>query len=166
MSSWGVYWTLFVEVRLYLLFAVVVQVGVTYRRVVLFCAVWMTVAVLATVLQSPLMDIIAQPGCAPYFIAGIAMYLMWWFRPNALLVAITGFARPVAVQRVGERLQHLTRPPPADRPEGAAPDCSGCCTPRPRSAKTIRRRVQPWGRGRRHRCRTGRQGPGDERERR
>jgi peptidoglycan/LPS O-acetylase OafA/YrhL len=103
----AVYWTLFVELCFYLLFAVVVHFGVTYRRVVLFCAVWMTVAVLAPTLQSPLVSIVAQPDYAPYFIAGIAMYLIRRFRPTALLVAIVGFAWLVAMQRVGERLQHL-----------------------------------------------------------
>lgn len=34
------YWTLFVELKFYVLFAIVVMRGVTYRNCVLFCAAW------------------------------------------------------------------------------------------------------------------------------
>ena len=39
------YWTLAVELRFYLLFAIVLAIGVTYRRVVYFCVVWLAVSV-------------------------------------------------------------------------------------------------------------------------
>jgi peptidoglycan/LPS O-acetylase OafA/YrhL len=102
-----VYWTLFVELCFYLLFAIVVHLGVTYRRVVVFCVIWMTVAVLAPPLQIPLLSILAIPEYAPYFVAGSAMYLMYRFRPSPLLVAIVGFAWLVSMHRVGARLTNL-----------------------------------------------------------
>jgi peptidoglycan/LPS O-acetylase OafA/YrhL len=99
-----VYWTLFVELRFYLLFAILVHVGLTYRRAVLFCAVWMTVAVIGPTLDSDLVDVLAIPQYAPYFVAGIAMYLIHRFGRTPLLFAIVGFAWLVSLQRVSVRL--------------------------------------------------------------
>ena len=103
----GVYWTLFKELRFYLLFAILIRVGRTYRRAVLFCAVWMTAAVIAPTLQSPLIEMITIPEYAPYFIAGIAMYLIHRFGPTPLLYAIVGFAWLVSLHRVEERTAGL-----------------------------------------------------------
>jgi peptidoglycan/LPS O-acetylase OafA/YrhL len=99
-----VYWTLFVELRFYLLFALVVWRGLTYRRTVLFCALWMTAALIAPSLHSPLLDTIAIPAYAPYFVAGIAMYLIHRFGPSPLPLAIVGFSWLVCLQRVTERV--------------------------------------------------------------
>jgi peptidoglycan/LPS O-acetylase OafA/YrhL len=100
----GVYWTLFVELRFYLLFAILVRVGLTYRRAVLFCAIWMTLAVFAPTLDNSLITMLAIPEYAPYFIAGIAMYLIHRFGPTPLLYGIVGFAWLVSLQRVEARL--------------------------------------------------------------
>jgi peptidoglycan/LPS O-acetylase OafA/YrhL len=102
-----VYWTLFVELRFYLLFAVVVWAGTTYRRVVLFCVLWLTVAVLAPSWKLPVVELIAVPDFAPYFVAGIAMYLIHRFGPTPLLYGITGMAWLVSLARLGDRLSHI-----------------------------------------------------------
>ncbi|MFF4410118.1 acyltransferase family protein [Streptoverticillium reticulum] len=82
----GVYWTLWVEVRFYLLFALVVAWhGLTYRRAVAFCLLWGVGAAVASTAGSPLLTTLLMPGDAWYFIAGIAFYLMHRFRPNLLL---------------------------------------------------------------------------------
>ncbi|MET0425575.1 MAG: acyltransferase, partial [Actinoplanes sp.] len=99
-----VYWTLFVELRFYLLFALVVWTGTTYRRVVLFCAIWLTVAVLAPTWQLPMVDLVALPDYAPYFIAGMAMYLIHRFGPTPLLYGMVGMAWLVSLARLGPRL--------------------------------------------------------------
>jgi peptidoglycan/LPS O-acetylase OafA/YrhL len=75
----GVYWTLWVEACFYLLFAVVVWRGLNRRRVTAFCFIWLAVAVLATPAKQPLVNGIVQPRFAPYFIAGIALYLIHRF---------------------------------------------------------------------------------------
>lgn len=49
----GVYWTLWSELRFYLLFLAVVATGLTYRKVVVFCCVWGTAAMLAPVSGFP-----------------------------------------------------------------------------------------------------------------
>ncbi|WP_266904740.1 acyltransferase [Streptomyces sp. NBC_00086] len=94
-----VYWTLFIELKFYLLFALVVAGGVTYRKCVLFCALW-TVAGVASVAAAgnkvpasafgQLLDMWAMPLYSPYFVAGIAFYLMHRFKPTAALWGIVG----------------------------------------------------------------------------
>ncbi|MEU4622464.1 acyltransferase [Actinoplanes sp. NPDC023801] len=99
-----VYWTLFVELRFYLLFAALVAFGLTYRRTVIFCAAWMVVAVIGPSLDSRLVEILAVPQYAPYFIAGIAMFLIHRFGRSPLLFAIVGFSWLVSVNRVADRV--------------------------------------------------------------
>ncbi|MFE7608076.1 acyltransferase family protein [Streptomyces celluloflavus] len=83
-----VHWTLFVELKFYLIVAVVVLFGVTYRNCLILCGVWTAAAALAPVLKTPLLTAFAMPQYAPFFIAGIAFYLMRRHRPNAVLWAI------------------------------------------------------------------------------
>nr|WP_209445247.1 acyltransferase [Streptomyces achromogenes] len=73
----GVCWTLWAEARFYVLFALcVVRRGVTYRRVVLFCGLWTLAGVLARVAREPLLDELVMPEHAPFFIGGLALYLV------------------------------------------------------------------------------------------
>ncbi|GAB1644811.1 acyltransferase family protein [Krasilnikovia sp. MM14-A1259] len=99
-----VYWTLWTELRFYLLFALVVGVGLTYRRAVGFCIVWMLAAVLTPKLGSPLLDMVVMADFAPYFIAGIAMYLMHRFGPTLMLWAIVGVSWLLCLPRVAVRM--------------------------------------------------------------
>ncbi|MFD9766832.1 acyltransferase family protein [[Kitasatospora] papulosa] len=85
----GVCWTLWVEMRFYLLFAVfVVWRGVTYRRVVIFCIGWIFASVFARVAQSPLTDVLVMRDHAPYFIGGLALYLIHRYGSDLLLWGI------------------------------------------------------------------------------
>ncbi|GAB7182550.1 acyltransferase [Kitasatospora sp. Ki12] len=96
----GVYWTLWVEMRFYLLFAIVVALGLTYRKVVAFCGIWTILAVLAPQAQIPLLTTMAMPNESPFFIAGIGMYLMYRFGQNLLLWGIVGFSWILALTRL------------------------------------------------------------------
>ena len=86
----GVYWTLWAELRFYLVFCLVVRKGLTYRRVLSFCLLWTFAAVLGSgttgVAHSLLM-----PGYAPLFVTGIAAFLLWRFGHNPLLWGLIGF---------------------------------------------------------------------------
>ncbi|MFD7167066.1 acyltransferase family protein [Streptomyces violascens] len=86
-----VYWTLFVELKFYVLMAIVVLCGVTYRNLLIFCGVWTVAAALAPSLGFPMLAAFAMPQYAPFFIAGIAFYLMRRFGQNALLWGIVLF---------------------------------------------------------------------------
>ncbi|MFJ2776072.1 acyltransferase family protein [Kitasatospora sp. NPDC087315] len=96
----GVYWTLWVEMRFYLLFALVVATGLTYRKVVAFCGIWTIAAVLAPQAQIPLLTTLAMPNESPFFIAGVGMFLMYRFGQNLLLWGIVGFSWILALTRL------------------------------------------------------------------
>lgn len=87
----GVCWTLWVEVRFYALFALcVVWRGVTYRRVVLFCCLWTLAGAFARVADHPLTDELVMRDHAPFFIGGLALYLIHRFGSDLLLWGIVG----------------------------------------------------------------------------
>jgi peptidoglycan/LPS O-acetylase OafA/YrhL len=81
----GVCWTLWVELRFYVLFALLVVLrGVTYRRVVLFACVWTLAAVLCHSSKNALLDQVVMPEYAPFFIGGLALYLIHRFGSDLL----------------------------------------------------------------------------------
>jgi peptidoglycan/LPS O-acetylase OafA/YrhL len=90
----GVYWTLWSELRFYLLFLVVVAMGLTYRRVVLFA-------------RLPLLELIANPDGAWYFIAGLALYLMHRFGQDLLLWGILAMAWLMGQLELGNRIAEI-----------------------------------------------------------
>ncbi|WP_052069672.1 acyltransferase family protein [Streptacidiphilus albus] len=96
----GVYWTLWAELRFYVLFGVLAAFGLTYRKVVAFCGVWMFVAILSIQAKSELLTTIAMPQYAPFFIAGMAIFLMYKYGPNLLLWGIVGFSWLIALAQV------------------------------------------------------------------
>jgi peptidoglycan/LPS O-acetylase OafA/YrhL len=103
----GVYWTLFAELRFYLLMALLLRKGFTYRKMVVFCCVWMTLTVLGPPLLNAQLNVLLITDYSPYFIAGIAMYLIRRFGPTPLLFGIVGFAWLVSLDRVTDRIQHM-----------------------------------------------------------
>ncbi|MFC9296879.1 acyltransferase family protein [Streptomyces sp. NPDC057011] len=98
------YWTLFVELKFYVLFALVVMCGVTYRNCVLFCGLWTLAGVVAPTADSGVLSFFAVPSASPYFIAGIAFHLMRRFRPNAVLWVIVGVQFLLAQHYVTDRM--------------------------------------------------------------
>ncbi|MGW3119180.1 acyltransferase family protein [Streptomyces sp. NPDC001107] len=99
-----VYWTLWSELRFYLLFMVVVATGLTYRKVVIFCCVWGAAAMLAPVSEFHLMTLAADPEGAWFFIAGLALYLMHRFGQDLLLWGILGMAWLMGQRQLGLRI--------------------------------------------------------------
>jgi peptidoglycan/LPS O-acetylase OafA/YrhL len=100
----GVYWTLWSELRFYLIFLAVVAFGLTYRRVVLFCCVWGAVAMLAPVSGFPALVLLADPDGAWYFIAGLALFLMYRFGQDLLLWGILALSWLMAQDELGRRI--------------------------------------------------------------
>lgn len=101
-----VYWTLWSELRFYLLFLVVVAMGLTYRRVVVFCCVWGAAAMIAPVSEFPLLILVADPSGAWYFIAGLALYLMHRFGQDLLLWGILGMSWLMGQLELAERVAY------------------------------------------------------------
>jgi peptidoglycan/LPS O-acetylase OafA/YrhL len=100
-----VYWTLWAELRFYLLFALVVWWGLTYKRVVGFCVVWLgaVVAAKAFVPHGTVVHMMLMTDYAPLFTAGVAFYLMYRFRPTMITWAIVGISFVLSVPAVRYR---------------------------------------------------------------
>ncbi|MCT9089137.1 acyltransferase [Streptomyces sp. ASQP_92] len=100
----GAYWTLFVEIKFYILMAIVVLCGVTYRNVLVFCGVWTVAAALAPGLGTPVLVAFAMPQYAPFFIAGIAFYLMRRYGSNPVLWGLVVFQFLLAQRYIRYRM--------------------------------------------------------------
>ena len=90
----GVCWTLWAEMRFYLLFALaVVLPGATRRRVLVFCAVWTIGALYADSSGEAFLKVALMPQYAPYFVAGMGMYVIHRFGHDAMAwgVVAVGF---------------------------------------------------------------------------
>jgi peptidoglycan/LPS O-acetylase OafA/YrhL len=96
------YWTLAVELRFYVIFAVVVALGVTYRRVVYFCVIWLALSAFAGGL--PWLAWLISAENVPYFVAGIALYLIHRFGATALLWGIVTASWLLALYRVDSHI--------------------------------------------------------------
>ncbi|MFE9692707.1 acyltransferase family protein [Micromonospora sp. NPDC005806] len=93
----NVYWTLFVELKFYLIFTAVIAFGVTYRRVVMFCAAWLVASLFALNTHSPLLTAVFEPRYSAYFVIGITLYLMYRFGQNLVLWAMLGVSGAMAL---------------------------------------------------------------------
>ncbi|MCT9935052.1 acyltransferase [Planotetraspora sp. A-T 1434] len=117
----GVFWSLWAELRFYVIVAVFSLFGITVRRCLVFMSVWAVLVGAAEVTQSPVLDFVVLPKQAPYFIGGMAFYLIHRFRswPAWILVAVSyGLALHTALRRVAERvasigIAHYPAPPRA-----------------------------------------------------
>ncbi|MFD9355057.1 acyltransferase family protein [Streptomyces sp. NPDC060031] len=98
------YWTLFAELKFYVLFAIVVMRGTTYRNCVFFCGLWTLAGIVAPTADSGVLSFFAISPFAPYFTAGIAFHLMRRFRPNAILWGIVGVQYLLAQHYVHDRM--------------------------------------------------------------
>jgi peptidoglycan/LPS O-acetylase OafA/YrhL len=114
-----VYWTLWAELRFYLLFSLLVWWGLTYRRVVAFCLVWLgaTAVVKALVADGSLVHQVLMTDYAGLFTGGIGCYLMYRFRPTLLTWGIIAgsfvLSVPAAIYRAG--LEDYPGQPPVAR---------------------------------------------------
>ncbi|WP_119726964.1 acyltransferase family protein [Thermomonospora amylolytica] len=80
-----VYWTLWVELHFYALAALLIWRGITYSRCVGFLVGWLLLGVFAHEAEFGLLEKLLFPTWAPYFIAGMAFYLVYRFGPNLVL---------------------------------------------------------------------------------
>jgi peptidoglycan/LPS O-acetylase OafA/YrhL len=80
-----VYWTLWIELHFYVLIAVLAAVGLTYRSCVVFMASWLFLGLYADEADNKLLQGLFLPTWNCYFIAGMALFLIYKFGPNLLL---------------------------------------------------------------------------------
>jgi len=111
-----VYWTLWAELRFYLLFSLLVWRGLSYRRVAGFCVAWLFAVTVtkAVVPDGAVIHVVLMTDYAPLFTAGIACYLMYRFRPTVLTWGIiaASFALAVPAARYRAGLESYPGQPP------------------------------------------------------
>ncbi|MEE4541716.1 acyltransferase [Streptomyces sp. V4-01] len=80
----GVCWTLWAEMRFYLLFTLfVVWPGASRKRVLVFCAVWTVGALYADTSGQEFLKTALMPTYAPFFVGGMGLYLVYRFGHDA-----------------------------------------------------------------------------------
>jgi peptidoglycan/LPS O-acetylase OafA/YrhL len=87
----GVYWTLWAELKFYLLLLAVMALGITRARLLALCLAWPVVGALSLQAHSELLTEVLQPYYAPFFCIGILLYLVHregWTRLTALLLGL------------------------------------------------------------------------------
>ncbi|WP_306208037.1 acyltransferase family protein [Actinoplanes sp. RD1] len=112
----AVYWTLWVEARFYLLFAVLLawRGGLSVRKGAVFGGVWLVAAVVAHQADVPALDVVVMPDYAPYFVAGLALYLIHRSGGHPLLWGLTGVSYLLAQHHVASMVARVSRT--LDRP--------------------------------------------------
>jgi peptidoglycan/LPS O-acetylase OafA/YrhL len=73
----GAFWTLWIELKFYLLMGIFVLVGITRRRVIAFAVIWPVLGHLAAVTDEKLLNSLLFPDYAPYFGLGMLLYLIY-----------------------------------------------------------------------------------------
>jgi peptidoglycan/LPS O-acetylase OafA/YrhL len=102
-----VYWTLWVELRFYLIVACLVGAGMTDRRLRIFGTGWLIAAVVMPTFPGAFLTEIVMPDFAPYFIAGMTMFLLRRSCSDWRLWALLGGCWLVSLQRVELRVLDL-----------------------------------------------------------
>jgi peptidoglycan/LPS O-acetylase OafA/YrhL len=116
----GVSWTLWVEARFYLLMAVLLVFGLSYRRMAAFCGAWLLAGVIALELHSPLLNEFLLTRYTGLFVAGIVLYLMRRFGQNLMLWLLLGFAWCYELTVLDIRVaEHVTKSPGEGQPSWA-----------------------------------------------
>jgi peptidoglycan/LPS O-acetylase OafA/YrhL len=72
----GVFWTLWVELKFYLLLVVLSVIGITRRRLLVLCLSWPVLGALAVQSDAALLVHLLEPTYAPFFCIGILIYLL------------------------------------------------------------------------------------------
>jgi peptidoglycan/LPS O-acetylase OafA/YrhL len=118
----GVYWTLWVELRFYLLMGLLVLIGVTRHRVMAFAMVWPLVGAMAQQYDNAFISELLIAGWSPYFAAGMLLYLASRDGWSTLLALLVGFQVILAMTRAAQ----YTGPVTANTGGPASPIVAAC----------------------------------------
>jgi peptidoglycan/LPS O-acetylase OafA/YrhL len=94
----GVYWTLWVELRFYLLIAIFAAIGITRQRVLAFAALWPVLAKLAMRSDATLVHTLVITEYASLFAGGMLLYLIYREGHSFLPWLLVGMNAILAVQ--------------------------------------------------------------------
>ena len=98
----GVYWTLWVELRFYILMGLFMLVGITRQRVIAFAVLWPLVGALASSSESVFLRELLIGDWAPYFAAGMLLYLIHREGWSPLLGCLAAGQVLLAMANVGQ----------------------------------------------------------------
>lgn len=93
----GVYWTLWVELLFYILVGCLIVVGITERRVLAIAVLWPLAGAIAQNSDAEFLNVILSPQYAPFFSAGMVLYLIYSRGHNMLRWLVFAYASVVAV---------------------------------------------------------------------
>lgn len=93
----GVYWTLWVEVLFYLMVGCLIMVGVTEKRVLAIALLWPLVGAVAQTSGAEFPTALLSPQYAPFFAAGMVLYLIYSRGHSLLRWLVFSYASVVAV---------------------------------------------------------------------
>ncbi|MCZ2859525.1 acyltransferase family protein [Blastococcus sp. VKM Ac-2987] len=97
----GVYWTLWVELKFYLLLGLLLLVGITRERLLALCLAWPVVGMMAAQADARFLVALLEPNAAPFFCIGILLHLAhregWSATVGLLFAANTAFALWVSI---------------------------------------------------------------------
>jgi peptidoglycan/LPS O-acetylase OafA/YrhL len=102
-----VYWTLWLELKFYLILAVLIAAGLSDRRLRAVGASWLAAAVVLPAFPQGFLHEIVMPDFAPCFIAGMTMFLLRRNRSDLGLWVMLGCCWLISLQRVGLRALDL-----------------------------------------------------------
>ncbi|MCK9793232.1 acyltransferase [Isoptericola sp. 4D.3] len=85
-----VYWTLWTELRFYVLIGLLLAIGMTRNRLVAFAAVWPVLAAIAVRTDSELWSTLLVGSDAPLFAGGMMLYLLTKERRSLVLWLVLG----------------------------------------------------------------------------
>ncbi|MGJ6961787.1 acyltransferase family protein [Streptosporangium sp. G11] len=100
----GVYWSLWVELRFYVLISILVIIGVTLNRCLVFMGVWLLAAGFFAGSEEAWVDLVVMPKYAAYFVGGMAFFLMTRFGPRLVLWCLAGISGGLAVNAALDRV--------------------------------------------------------------
>lgn len=101
----GVYWTLWVEMRFYLLILFLMLFrGMTPNRLLGFAALWPTAAILADAAGIEWLDVVLMKQHAPLFAGGMVLFLIFRFGHTPLRWIILGLNVALSAYFTGVRL--------------------------------------------------------------
>jgi peptidoglycan/LPS O-acetylase OafA/YrhL len=95
----GAYWTLWEELKFYILIGILAVVGITRSRILAFCTFWPLAAAMAGHAKSPLLGEVLMPDYAPLFAGGMILYLVFREGPSVPAILVLGMNLILASQQ-------------------------------------------------------------------
>jgi peptidoglycan/LPS O-acetylase OafA/YrhL len=110
----GAFWTLWIELKFYLLIGVFILVGMTRRRMIAFALLWPLMGQIASATSTTFLVSLLSPTYAPYFAAGICLFLLHREGHDIATWLVLGFNWVLCVRQAtgyADRVSELVRAP-------------------------------------------------------